>query len=213
MQLKITNNQHDPDPYWETPIPSWLLDKFTRDDIALFDQNGYDMTVVEQCYAMWSGYQPQPHRIKYTNKVPWMEETEISNEGPHLNHCDLYMRRGFAGEALDQIQFLAQKQPIFNKLAAMRPKWGVDISIDYADLQENVFELLHFEWDSFKIHEVYLMKEYVEARIKDVDWDFHANQMLSRKEEWKNLDFFAQSDWKQAYWGLPKEQFKEVIWR
>jgi hypothetical protein len=94
----------------------------------------------------------------------------------------------------------------------MRPKWGVDISIDYADLQENVFELLHFEWDSFEIHEVYLMKEYVEARIKDVDWDFHANQMLSRKEEWKNLDFFAQSDWKQAYWGLPREQFKEVIW-
>jgi hypothetical protein len=36
----------------------------------------------------------------------------------------------------------------------MRPKWGMDISVDYADDQGNVFELLHWEYDGFNVDEI-----------------------------------------------------------
>ena len=46
----------------------------------------------------------------------------------------------------------------------MRPKWGVEISVDYAD-EFNVFELLHFEWDGFHFEEVLEHKKIVEEII------------------------------------------------
>ena len=97
----------------------------------------------------------------------------------------------------------------------MTPKWGVDISIDYVDRHENCFELLHFEWDDFNMPTVLQKKSEVEQIVTSLDrqqWNICAHEMLSRQNEWKNLPFFEQSDWKQRFWGLPKEQFKEIIW-
>ena len=53
----------------------------------------------------------------------------------------------------------------------------------------------------------------VEAIIAEVNWDSKAKEMIDRKDEWHHLDFFGQSDWKCEFWGLPKENFKEVIWK
>lgn len=212
MQLEITKNRHHYNPYWSNPIPDWFLAKLQPEDLDLFDQNGYDMTTAEQCFALYNSHVPQNHRKRYTNKLEWMVDLDMSSSGPHLNHCDLYQRRGFSGEALQQVRELATKWPIYHKLSRMRPKWGVDISVDYADKDGNVFELLHFEWDDFNLPVVLDKKTVVEQLVSDIDWDSKAKEMLERKNEWHHLDFFGQSDWKQQFWGLPKEQFKEVIW-
>jgi hypothetical protein len=55
-------------------------------------------------------------------------------------------------------------------------------------------------------------KEKLEVIIESVDWNEAAKDLLARKEEWGNLSFFEQSDWKCNYFGLPSEKFKEVTW-
>jgi hypothetical protein len=209
MILLKTDRILNHERYWLKPIDQPLK----YDDLSLFDQNGYDLTRAEQYYASANGYKPKEHRYRFTCKEPWYVESYRSIEGAHLNHADLYFRRGFGGDAREQLKEIVREQPVFHKLMSMRPKWGMDISVDYADKQGNVFELLHFEWDGFFFDHVLEMKRQVEHVIANIDWDEGAKEMLERKDEWHSLDFFGQSDWKQAFWGLPKEQFKEVIWK
>ena len=103
MQLKITENQHDPSPYWLQPLPDAYVDQIIHQGIELFDQNGYDMCRVEQVYAQWNGYQPKEHREKFTNKEVWMVDIDEDREkrilttvictkdadlqGMHWNNC------------------------------------------------------------------------------------------------------------------------------
>ena len=55
MKLKLLDNRLSIDSYWTKPISQHILDSFTADDLALFDQNGYDLTPVEQEYAKANG--------------------------------------------------------------------------------------------------------------------------------------------------------------
>ena len=210
MKLVRTENQLNSNRYWTLPVKNYV---FHPKAVALFDQNGYDLTEVEQEYAKANGYTPKEHRHLHTCKAKWFVDEEISYVGAHINHPDLYFRHGFAMDAKEQLEEIAKDQPIYNKLLKMRPKWGVDMSIDYCDHDGNVFELLHFEWDSFFFDQVHIVKHRVEKIVKDVDWDEKAKEMLDRKEEWHKLDFFKQSDWKQKFWDLPPENFKDVIWK
>ena len=212
MQLKITPNTLNKTAFWTKPVPFDILDNLKFDELALFDQNGYDMSRAEQTFSYYNGYIAKEHRHRSTNKQLWMVDADHSQVGPHINHCDLYQRRGFAGEALEQLQQKAKKMPIYHKLIRMQPKWGVDVSIDYVDHAGNVFELMHFEWDDVIYDNVVNKKRLVETLCVSTDWDSMAKEMLDRKKEWINLDFFSQSNWKQQFWGLPREQFKEVIW-
>jgi hypothetical protein len=124
----------------------------------------------------------------------------------------LFERKAYAGPALEQLQYWSQTLPLLHKIIAMRPKWGLDFSMDYADREGNAFELLHWEWDSFNYNEIQDVKSQVEPILLNIDWADAAETLLARKSEWFGLDFFAQSDWKCKYFGIIKERFKMVIW-
>ena len=85
--------------------------------------------------------------------------------------------------------------------------------MDYADREGRVFEVLHWEWDSFVYEEVAHMKSTVEPVLLNIDWTDAAQQILQHKDSWHHLDFFAQSHWKCEYFGIPREQFKMVAWQ
>ena len=95
----------------------------------------------------------------------------------------------------------------------MRPKWGLDFSMDYVDREGNAFEILHWEWDSFDYEEICAVKERIEPLLLSIDWQQAAKDLIKYKDNWHRLDFFAQSDWKCDFFGIPKEQFKMVIWK
>ena len=95
----------------------------------------------------------------------------------------------------------------------MRPKWGLDFSMDYVDCKGNAFEVLHWEWDSFNYEEIVSVKAKIEPILLSIDWNTAAREILACKEEWHNLDFFAQSAWKCEYFGIPNERFKMVAWQ
>lgn len=210
--IQLTDNQLDPNGYWDKPVEKIVYIP-TAEDVALFDQNGYDLTDLEKHYAYSNWSKPKKHREhRVALKQPWFVQ-EYKTDGAVLNHSLLFERKGYTGDALKELQFWAKSLPLIYKVIALRPKWGLDFSMDWVDQQGNAFEVLHWEWDSFNYDEVEHVRKTIEPILLAIDWQDAGQQILAHKDQWHHLDFFAQSDWKCNYFGIPKEQFKMVAWQ
>ena len=122
------------------------------EDLDLFDQNGYDLTGVEQHY-MTNNVSHHRNRWHHCLKQNWIVQTPKIN-GAVLNHSLLFERKGYQGPALDQLKHWAKSLPLLYKVISIRPKWGLDFSMDYVDTAGNAFEVLHWEWDGFEYNQV-----------------------------------------------------------
>jgi hypothetical protein len=219
MQLCVADSKFDPNPYWDEAIKP-MGDDFvgfppcpTKQSVELFDQNGYDLTKLEQLYAVANGTELVTHRNKdhITLRQDWFTDTR-TDIGPHINHAVMFERKGYCGDALAQLLMWAENNSHLHKLIAMKPKWGLDFSIDYCDHDGNVFELLHWEYDVFDYHEIEDKKILMDKFLLEQDWNDRAKEMLKRKDEWHDMGFFEQSEWKTKFFGIDKERFKMVIW-
>lgn len=189
---------------------------YSPSDFALFDHNGYDLTNIEIGYCENDGFKVSSHRHSghIALKQPWFyqEGTPWSPTGAHINHAALFERKGYAGDALWQLREIAQQHPIAYKIINIKPKWGVDLSIDYVDEEGNCFEVLHFEYDVFSFEEANKIKERIEEVVENTDWDNAARRLWSKRDEWLDLSFFKMSNYKCDFFGIPRERFKETIW-
>ena len=213
MQLHVTTNQFNPDPYYTESIKS-IFATPPKESVSLFDQNGYDLTKLEQMYAVANGYDLTQHRNKdhITLRQDWFIDTD-PKDGPHINHAYMFERKGFTKDALRQLSNWADGNTHLHKLVAMKPKWGLDFSIDYCDKDGNVFEVLHWEFDGFEYQEIADKKNDMDQSLVGIDWEHSAKQILKHKNDWHHLGFFEQSEWKTKYFGIDKERFKMVLWK
>lgn len=210
MSLKITTNEFDPSAAWLNPI-SKVFPPIAC-DMALFDQNGYDLTDLEKRYDEVNGNRQQSHRSHRTAiKQDWLLQNE-KEEGAILNHSMILERKSYSGAALEQLQFWAKSVPLVHKIISIRSKWGLDFSMDYVDRKGNAFEVLHWEYDGFIFDEIQERKLKYQRIFANIDWDDAAQSLLLAKDQWHTLDFFAQSEWKCGYFGIESERFKQVIW-
>lgn len=211
-RVTLTNNQLSSNGYWDKPVTK-ILYVPTHSDLDLFDQNGYDLTQLEKHYAYSNHAKPKTHRDHiHALKWDWFIQ-DHKLEGAILNHSLLFERKAYAGQALVELKHWANDLPLIHKVLALKPKWGLDFSMDYVDRQGNAFEVLHWEWDSFDYGEICAVKESVEPVLLSVDWDNAAASILKHNAEWHHLDFFAQSAWKCTFFNIPKERFKMVSWQ
>jgi len=207
----LTNNQLNPNGYWDKPIGKMIF-KPTIEDLDLFDQNGYDLTVLEQHFASTNDCRPAEHRKhRMAIKQEWFKQSH-KIEGAVLNHSLLFERKAYTGRALEQLRQWAQNLPLIYKIIAMRSKWGLDFSMDYVDREGNAFEILHWEYDGFSYEEICAVKSEIEPKIIAIDFDQAGKDLIKYKDKWHHLDFFAQSDWKCEFFGIPRERFKMVVW-
>lgn len=208
--LTVNDTSLHREPAFVDPVENYTP---SLQDVAVFDQNGYDMCPVELEFAMKSKYITSKHRAtRIALRQEWMTHFPVTS-GAHFNHCNLFERKGFDGYALEQLIDWTSYMPLVWKLIKIRPKWGLDFSIDYVDATTgDVFEVLHWEWDSFDYDEMRSKRDKYEPLLLSIDWDDAAKQLLKRKDEWYTLDFFAQSEWKCKYFGIEPEQFKMVLW-
>jgi hypothetical protein len=212
-KVVLTDSRFDSNGYWDKPVEK-IVYLPTAEDVSLFDQNGYDLTELEKHYAYSNWSKPKKHREhRVALKQPWFVHELPVIEGAVLNHSLLFERKGYAGAALEELKHWAKVLPLINKVTAIRPKWGLDFSMDYVDRQGNAFEVLHWEWDSFIYEETECIRKIIEPILLNIDWTDAAQQILEHKEQWYNLDFFAQSRWKCKYFGIPEERFKMVAWQ
>ena len=177
--------------------------------VDLFDQNGYHLTKAEQAFLSYNGFKPIERRHEDCLRYDWL--TWDKRDGAHINHSDLFERKGFKGDAKEQLLLHAKENPMLYKLVKMKPKWGIDISIDYVS-EDAVFEVFHYEWDSFEYDAVIEKKLEIEKFVLNLDWDEVAKDLWNKKDEWFDLDFFDQTQWRTDYFGLSPEKFKNVIW-
>ena len=206
--MKIANTTLHREPNFLDPTEDIKTLK-DPNSVDLFDQNGYHLTKAEQAFLGYNGYQTIERRHEDCMRYDWMLWDK--RDGAHINHSDLFERKGFSGEALEQLHKYATRNPMLYKLIKMKPKWGIDISIDYVS-PDAVFEVFHYEWDSFEYDAVQEKKYEIEQFVMSKDWDDVAKTLWDKKDEWYDLDFFEQTNWRTNYFNLDPEKFKNVIW-
>ena len=193
----------------------------TINDLVIFDQSGYSLTPPESVFARDHGYGLWHHTpnikamwysVHPALRYPWFYPSGFITEGVHVNHCNLFERKGFSEDAYNQVKEWCDECPLFYKLLKLRPKWGLDFSLDYCDKDGNVFEVVHWEWDTFDYNEHIEKKEYYEEKFLKIDWNSGAKYLLANKDKWHSLNFVEQSKFKCEYFGIEKEQFKMVPW-
>lgn len=213
MLLKKCSSKFDTENFWYNPIDIMKYEMHVPMNVFIdpFDQNGYDMCLLELEYAAQHDVDIHSIRSRQAIANPWYIDAD-NLEGVHVNHALLFQRKGFAGYALEQLFDWSDHDPFLWKLIKIKPKWGIDISFDYVDRKGNCFEVFHYEWDDFSLEPVLEMKDKVETIIDNTDWSEVAKVFLKRRDEWQDLNFFEQSKWKAQYLGLPEEQFKMVLW-
>lgn len=211
QDLILTENQFDPNPYWEVPLDSKRPLIYASPH--LFDQTGYDLCFIEQLYSIRNNHPAECHIEPHiANCRQWMTQ-DYKKEGSVLNHSLILERKGYAGRALEQLKEWAKDQPVYYRLINIRPKWGLDFSVDYYDSEGNTFEVLHWEYDGFDYNEINDKKQEVEHQLISIDWDDAAKEILKRKSEWYDLDSQAQFDYKSNYFGIGSERWKMVVWK
>ena len=210
MQFKLSQNKFNTRRTWGTAIENMVCPH--ADALDRFDQSGYDLCLLEQEYAKVNMGSHDYMRYKACIKQDWYINDHAHN-GVHINHSDLYERKGYHGYALEQLGHWAPGNNLLWKMIKLKPKWGIDMSIDYVDDRGTVMELFHYEWDDTELDTVLEKKEIIELVIENNDWEDVASTKLLRKDEWQHLDFTGQSAWTTKFLGLPQERFKLVPWK
>ena len=199
MNLVNVYPRFNSDPYLRKPIQRQLVETLPFKD---FDKDGYEVpTPLEHLHYEANGVELNREIQFHIAPVQeWYHDVEQSEHGLVLDHCMLLTRYAFAGEARDQIIEVSKTRPILQKLLNIKPKWGIDFSLDYVT-HEVVMEVIHIEQDFDNVDEAAQAKESLEQIIDNTDWYDGAMRLWQRKDEWINLSSDDHSDYKAQFFG------------
>lgn len=186
-------------PYLTVPIARNLVETLPFKD---FDKDGYEVpTPLEHLHYEINGVELN-REIQYhiAPVQEWYTDSEQSEHGLVLDHCMLLTRYAFAGDAREQLEEVKENRPILQKLLNIKPKWGIDFSLDYVT-HDIVMEVIHIEQDFDNIEEAASAKERLEKIINNTDWYNGAMRLYQRKDEWANLSSDDHSDYKAQFFG------------
>lgn len=213
--IKATTERYYTNGYWTEPLDLELHLLPDASTVRLFDQDGYRLTTLETYYSIVNN---QSYTLFGDQRVvmkPWHEVTEDKLTGAILNHSILLERKGYQERAKEELEKWAKANNLLYKLLRYKPKWGVDFSMDYVNQDGVAMEILHYEYDSHDLEEIYTIKEKAERILEGIDWEDAGKKLLEKRDkEWGMLDPFEQSDWKCKYFGLKTDskKFKMVAW-
>lgn len=200
MKLFKVNSHFDPDPYLRQPIED---DSLLTLPFKHFDKDGYEVpTTLERMYYEQSGIKLN-REIQY-HVAPvweWYRDAEDSEQELVLDHCMLLTRYAIGGNARKQLHNAAKQRPILNKLLKIKPKWGLDFSLDYIT-HDVCMEVIHIEQDFDNIYQANKAKERLEKIIENTDWLQGAHDLIKRRDRWCDLNSDDQSDYKAKHFGI-----------
>ena len=199
MQLVNLNPKFTNSPFLTKPIVRHLVETLPFKD---FDKDGYEVpTPLEHLH--YEANDVELNREIQYHIAPvqeWYTDIEQSEHGLVLDHCMLLTRYAFKGAAREQIKEVCANRPILQKLLNIKPKWGIDFSLDFVT-HDIVMEVIHIEQDFTTVEDALDAKERLENIIDNTDWYDGAMQLYQRKEEWINLSSDDHSDYKAQFFG------------
>lgn len=199
MDLVNLNPKFTSNPYLTKPIERLKVETLPFKD---FDKDGYEVpTPLEYLHYEANGVELN-REIQYhiAPVQEWYTDTEKSEHGLVLDHCMLLTRYAFAGEAREQLESVCKNRPILQKLLNIKPKWGIDFSLDYVT-HDLVMEVIHIEQDFDSVDAAIEAKERLENIIDNTDWYEGAMMLYARRDEWIDLSSDDHSDYKAQFFG------------
>lgn len=212
MKLKRVKSQLNPQGYWFNPVANHQY--LRKDAVRTFDQNGYALCPLELHHAITNNYEAclGQHQVgEWSIRLPWYMQTD-KQYGAHLNHAILVERKAYIGVALEELLEKSRYNVLLWKLIRMKPKWGIDISIDYADNDGNVFEVFHHEWDALSYNAVRDMQGVIEEFVDKADFADIAEKLWAKRDKWEHLTYDEMSNYKCDFVGMPRERYKMANW-
>ena len=186
-------------PYLTTPISKSQVETLPFKD---FDKDGYEVpTPLEYLHYEINGVELN-REIQYhiAPVQEWYTDVEKSEHGLVLDHCMLLTRYAFAGAAREQLIEVCKNRPILQKLLNIKPKWGIDFSLDYVT-HDIVMEVIHIEQDFDNLEAAEAAREHLEKIIDNTDWYDGAIRLWKKRDEWINLSSDDHSDYKAQFFG------------
>ena len=194
LQPKFTDH-----PFLTKPIERSLVETLPFKD---FDKDGYEVpTPLEHLHYEINGVELNREIQFHIAPVQeWYRDVDQSEVNLVLDHCMLLTRYAFAGAAREQIEEVCKHRPILQKLLNIKPKWGIDFSLDFVT-HDLVMEVIHIEQDFDNLDAAQEAKFKLENIIDNTDWYEGAVKLWQRKDEWINLSSDDHSDYKAQFFG------------
>lgn len=183
----------------ETPIDNSL---FKEETVSCFDNDGFELSLLEQSFYKENNFPLYNFLNHNCFQVKWFD---MNDDNFVLDHSLLLERKSFGGEAKEQIVSFSKQFPQLLKYLKLKPKWGIDFSLEYYKDNEYI-EVLHIEYDYYDYDEAVKAKDEFQTKLLSTDWNDFLLTLRNKKEEWVNLKGFQQNDYKARLWGLPKAE-------
>jgi hypothetical protein len=186
-------------PYLTKPIQQLDAETLPLRD---FDKDGYEVPAPLELAYYRANNVIMNTDIQYhiAPVKEWYSDMSLSEHGLVLDHCMLLTRYAFAGEARAQLEEIKTNRPIVNKLLSIKPKYGIDFSLDYVT-HDIIMEVIHIEQDFATLEEANEAKERLEHIIETTDWYQGVIDLQNRKAEWEHLSSDDHSDYKAQFFG------------
>jgi hypothetical protein len=176
---------------------STVNDTFTKEDFLYFDKDGFELNSAEQKF-----YQAEGHDLsqRILNHCSWQQSWLCLDENQNflLDHSMILYRCSYRDAARQQILNLSVEYPYAKLLLQVKEKWGLDFALD-ADVNGEIIEILHIEWDTRNFNEFLDKKHSLEQQLVNFDWIDIRNKIYQQKDQWQCLRGFAQNHWKANY--------------
>ena len=209
MQLYLSTDLLESQGYYSQPCDAESL---SDDPTYLMGPNGFDLTELEVSLVRANHGRLYRDTVN-AQKDEWIAQDPAVCSGVVLNHSYLLYRRAYVGDAESQLWNLAQTDPRIHRVLQQRPRWGLDISLEYIQADGTMFEILHWEYDTDSWADVEEKRQQYQHQFLNTDWEYGAQQLLARKSEWHHLGWFPQSQYKCEYFGVIPEYFGAILWK